>query len=145
MAKSVALRKAERAESKRLKSVARARAKAKEIGKAQQHTIVAGASAFAIGFAENRGIAIPTIDAVDPTVLLAGGAFAASMFIKDANFKRILEGVTDGLLGVVAYKAAKNGFNSLFSYTPPAATSGLAPNETPVAGYGGELVETGEF
>jgi hypothetical protein len=141
--KGAAIRKVEKLEERRLKSAARARAAAKAAWDSQKHTIVAGGSAFAIGFAENRGMSLPTVDAVDPTVLYAGAAFGASMFIKDKQFKSILEGITDGLLGVVAYKAAKNGFNSLFSYTPPAPTPEATPAAT--AGYGEEIIASGEF
>lgn len=127
-------------ESRRAAAAARARSAAKAAWQAQQHTLLAGGAALGIGFAENRGMQLPTIDAVDPAVLYAGLSFAASMFIRDRNMKRIAEGVTDGLLGVVAYKAGRYGFNTLFSYQKPvaAATAG-------VAGYGEEIVETGEF
>jgi hypothetical protein len=137
--KSAALKKVEKLEERRLKSAARARAVAKAAWDSQKHSLVAGGSAFAIGFAENRGMALPTVDAVDPAVLYAGGLFAASMFIKDKQIKSILSGMTDGLLGVVAYKAAKNGFNSLFSYAKP------APTPAGTAGYGEEIISEGVF
>ena len=131
-------------EERRRSSVARARPKAKAATQAQLHTLLAGGSALGIGFAENRNIQLPTIDAVDPSVLYAGVSFAASFFIKDPQFKRVLEGVTDGLIGVAAYKAGRYGFKQLFNYSPPVQTSGVLDTGDEIA-WGEEIVETGEF
>ena len=131
-------------EERRRSSVSRARQKAKEATQAQLHTLLAGGSALGIGFAENRNIQLPTIDAVDPSVLYPAITFAASFFIRDVQFKRILEGVTDGLIGVAAYKAGRYGFKQLFNYSPPVQTSGVLDTGDEIA-WGEEIVETGEF
>lgn len=133
MAKSRALTKIQGMEKRRAAAASRARALAKAAAQSQQHTLIAGVSAFGLGFAENKGMRLPTIDAIDPTALYTVVSFAASMMIQDKQLKRILEGVTDGLISLTAYKAGSKGFNSLFNYS-----SG-------VSGYGEEIVETGEF
>jgi hypothetical protein len=144
MAKKVALAKLQKMESRKLAAAARARAAAKQTWNTQQHTLMAGGVAYGIGFAENRGMALPTIDGVDPTILYASAAFAASLFIKDRTFRKIAEGITDGLLGVAAFKAGKYGFNTLFQYAPPPPV--LVPTTTAgTAGWGEEIVETGAF
>lgn len=133
MAKSRALTKIQAMEKRRSAAASRARSMAKAAAQSQQHTIIAGATAFGLGFAEKQGVRLPTIDAVDPTALYAMVSFAASMFIRDKQFKRILEATTDGLISLTAYKAGAKGFNALFSYAPG------------VSGYGEEIIETGEF
>lgn len=140
MAKKAALAKIEKQESKRLAAAARARQIAKAAWNTQQHSLTAGVTAFGLGFAENRGITLPTLDAIDPAPLYAVGAMAASMFIKDKTIRRLVEGVTDGLIGVSLYKAGRYGFNALFNYVKPAAPS---PDAT--AGWGEEIIETGAF
>jgi hypothetical protein len=133
------LAKIRKLEGKRLAAVSRARSMARQAAVKQQHTIVAGGTSFGIGFAENQGFKLPTIAGIDPALLLAAGALAGSLFIKDATVRKVLEGLTDGLVGVVGYKAGKYGFNSLFSYSPSAAL----PKSS--AGWGEEIIETGAF
>lgn len=147
MAKKAALAKIQQIETRRLAAAARARKVAKAAWDTQQHTLLAGGAALGIGMAESRGMNLPTIDSVDPSVLYAALAFGMSVFIKNKMVKRLAEGATDGLLGVAAYKAGRDGFNSLFSYAKPTAT---APAATPTAGYsrnpyGEEVIETGAF
>lgn len=136
MAKSRALTIARKTEEKRVKAASRARAIAKQAALQQQHTLIAGAATFGLGFAESKGVKLPTVDGVDPKALYTAVAFAASMLIKDRKFKQMLDGVTDGLIAITAYQAGSRGFNSLMSYSPPA---------TSTAGYGEEIIETGEF
>lgn len=151
MAKKAALAKIQKMETRRLAAAARARKVAKAAWDTQQHSLLAGGAALGMGMAESRGMNLPTIDSVDPSVLYAALAFGLSIFIKNKTVKRLAEGTTDGLLGVAAYKAGRDGFNALFSYQKPVAT---APATTPTAGYSRnrysdydneEVIESGAF
>jgi len=127
-------------ESRRAVAVSRARNMARQVAERQQHTIMSGGASFGLGFAESQGVKLPSIGGIDPAIWLAGLAMAGSMFIKDRMTRKLLEGLTDGLVGVIGYKAGKYGFQSLMSYSPSTALP--KPSS---AGWGEEIVETGEF
>lgn len=138
MAKA-AIAKLQNMENKRLAAAARARGIAKAAWDKNQHTMVAGVTSFGIGLAEKKNFALPTFDGVDPAVLYAAISLVGENFIKDQGMKKILQGATDGLIGVAAYKAGLRDFATLFNYTKPAAVSG------DVGGWGEEIVETEDF
>jgi hypothetical protein len=136
MAKSAALERLKKIELRRSAVAAKARAAAKATVKENTDTMFTAGAGFGIGFAEQKGFTLPTIDSVEPTALYAAGTFLGAMFIKDKQIKRILKTATNGLAAVAAYKMGKNGFQSVFQYTKPA---------TQTSGWGEEIVETGEF
>lgn len=135
MAKSAALARFKKLQLARSASAARARQVAKQTAKEQQGMIISGGTGFGIGFAEKQGWSLPTIDKIDPVFLYAIASLAGTFFIKDRQVKDILKSTTVGLAAVAAYKAGKGGADVLFNYTKPVAT----------AGWGEEIVETGEF
>lgn len=127
------LTKSDKMELRKKISLSRARTAAKRAAAAQQHTLTAGGAGFGLGFAEARGFKMPTIGKVDPIALYAAISWIGSAYVKNAQLKRILEGLTDGLVSVGLYKAGRFGFESLMNYQPA------------VAGYGEDIVETGVF
>lgn len=135
MAKSAALTRFKKLQIRRSAAAARARQVAKNTAKEQQGMIVSGGTGFGIGFAEKQGWALPTIDNIDPVFLYALASLAGTFFIKDRQIRDILKNTTVGLATVAAYKAGKGGADTLFKYSKPAAT----------AGWGDEIIETGEF
>lgn len=90
-------------------TLARARAKAKDMARATNHTMLAAASSYAIGAAEKRAIALPTVRNLDPKLLYGGIALAAAYLVRDAQTRAIAQSVGDGLVSVVAYNQAKYG------------------------------------
>lgn len=83
------------------------RERAKQAARAQQHTLVAVGSAYAIGAAEKRQMELPSIDGVDPKLLYGAAALAVGFVVKDQQFRRIGQSVGDGLLSIVAYNQGK--------------------------------------
>lgn len=140
MAKRTAvLAKIEKFQARARSAGKKARAKAKAQAQEQKDLLFAGGSGFGVGYAEKTGVTLPTIDGVDPVALYTALSFVATMFVKDRNIKDILKSTTIGLASVTAYKAGKGGFDTLFKYEKPL----LSPTAT--AGWGEEIVETGEF
>ena len=117
--KHAAIAKIKQFELKRSAAAARARAVSKAAWDNQKHTMIVSTTGYSLGYAESKGMVLPTVDGIDPTALYAALAFGATMFVKDAAFKRIAEGITNGLLGIALYKAGRNGFTSLFNYQKP--------------------------
>lgn len=140
MPKSAALARFKKLQIRRSAQLARARTAAKQTAKEQQGMIISGGAGFGIGFAEKQGWALPTIDKIDPIFLYTIGAFAGTFFIRDRQIKEILKNATVGLAAVTAYKAGKGGVDVLFNYQKPVAAAA-----TQTAGWGEEIVETGEF
>ena len=136
MARSAALAKLRKMKLRQSVSAARARAAAKATVTQNTDTLMTAGAGFGIGFAERQGFALPTVDGVEPTALYAIATFAGAMLIKDRQIKRILKVATNGLAAVAAYKAGRGGVQSVFQYVKPASAS---------AGWGDEIVETGEF
>ena len=137
MAKSAALARFKKLQLRRSAAASRAKQVARQTAKDQQGMIVSGGTGFGLGFAESKGWNLPTIDSIDPIFLYAIASLAGTFFIKDRQVRDILKNTTVGLASVAAYKAGKFGVNSLFNYAKPAATA--------TAGWGEEIVETGEF
>ena len=135
MARSAALAKFKKMKLRQSLTASRARAAAKATVKENTDTLMTAGASFGIGFAERQGFNLPTIDGIEPTALYAIGSFIGAMMIRDKQIKRILKVATNGLAAVAAYKAGRGGVQSVFQYTPPAAS----------AGWGEEIVETGEF
>lgn len=131
--------KSEKMELRKKMSLSRARAAAKRAAEAQQDTMLAGGGGFGLGFAESRGFNLPTIGKIDPVVLYAVGSLVGATYIRNAQLKRMLTGLTHGLVAVGLYKAGKYGFESLMNYQP-----GVVPTPA-AAGYGEDIVETGVF
>jgi hypothetical protein len=138
--KSAALAKIRKMQLRKSASVARARAAAKATVKEQQGMLISGGTGFGIGFAENKGFALPTIDKIEPVALYALASIVGAYFIKDRQVRDILKNTGVGLGTVALYKAGRNGFDSMFNYQKPVE----AP-VTATAGWGEEIVETGEF
>lgn len=85
----------------------RARDKAKQVTIAQQHTLIAAGSAYAIGAAEKRNMELPSVEGVDPKLLYGAVALLIGFMAKDQNLRRIGQSTGDGLLSIVAYNQAK--------------------------------------
>lgn len=100
--------------SKLAKYQARVRATAKEAAQKQQHSIIAVALAFGIGYAKAEGFKLPTVVGIHPAALYGVVALVAAYFIKDKQVKRIAEASADGLLSVGAYVAGRQGFKDVF-------------------------------
>lgn len=100
--------------TKLAKYQARVRAKAKDAAQKQQHSIIAIALAFGLGYAKSEGFKLPTVVGIHPAALYGVVALVAGYFIKDAQVKRIAEASADGLLSVAAYVAGKEGFKDVF-------------------------------
>lgn len=100
--------------TKLAKYQARIRQTAKVAAQKQQHTIVALALAFGVGYAKSEGFKLPTVAGLHPAALYGVGALLAAYFIKDAQAKKILEASADGLLSVGAYVAGREGFKNVF-------------------------------
>lgn len=92
----------------------RIRVKAKQAAEKQQHSLVAIALAFGVGFAKNRGVSLPTVAGIHPAALYGVAAMVISYFIKDKQIKKIAEASADGLLSVGAYVAGRDGFKQVF-------------------------------
>lgn len=137
MARSAALAKFRKMKLRQSQTAARARAVAKNTVKENTDTLMTAGAGFGIGFAERQGMALPTVDGVEPTALYAVASFIGAMMIKDRQIKRILKVATNGFAAVAAYKAGKGGVKSVMSYVKPEPVSS--------AGWGEEIVETGEF
>lgn len=111
--------------AQRSASLRRVREKAQQAAQANEHTIIAAASAFGVGKLEAKGTKIPTIKDVDPKLIYGAGGLVIAYMAKDARTKRIAQSVADGLIGAWAY------------------TQGKAPSGS-VSGYG-EEIEEGEL
>lgn len=107
----------------------RVRTAAKRAAEQQQHTIVAIALAFGVGYAGNQKWNLPSFAGIHPSALYGTIALLAAYFVKDRKFKRIAESAADGLLSVGAYVAGKQGFGKVFG------------GYEGVAGWGEEIIE----
>lgn len=86
----------------------RVRDKAKQTAQANEHTILAAATAWGMGVLERKGTKVPTVKDLDPKLLYGIGGLAAAYFTKDARTKRVLQSVGDGLVGAWAYVQGKS-------------------------------------
>lgn len=116
--------------SKLGKYQAAVRAKARSAAQKQQHTLIAIALSFGVGYAGSQKWNLPSFAGVHPAALYGTISLLAAYFIKDAQFKRIAESAADGLLSVGAYVAGKRGFGEVFG-----GYEGVA------GGYGEEIIE----
>lgn len=137
--KTAVLAKIEKFQERARSAGKKARQKAKEQAQEQKDLLFAGGTGFGVGYAEKSGMALPTVDGIDPVALYAGLSFVATMFIKDKAVKEILKSTTVGLTSVALYKAGRAGFDTLFKYEKP------LPSPPATSGWGEEIVETGEF
>jgi len=87
--------------------LARARDRATQIAKSQQHTVVALGAAYLVGELEKRAVTLPTVQNIDPKLLYGAGAMAIGYFSKDKKIARIAQSVGDGMLAIVAYNQGK--------------------------------------
>lgn len=141
MARSRALRRIRRVQRRRAMARpapgSKARSEARQKIKEQQGMVVSTGTGFGLGFSEKQGWPLPTIDKIDPTFLYTMAALAGTFFIKDKQVRELLKNTTVGLAAVTAYKAGKNGVESLFNYAKPVPVA--------AAGWGEEILEAGEF
>lgn len=94
-----------RLREKHADSLARGRRRAKELVEARQHTVVAVASAFGVGWAEKSGVNIPTIPGFDVTTTIGLLAYVgAETKLGGRQLTKTLQSVADGQLSVSAYK-----------------------------------------
>lgn len=116
----------ESAIASRQNTLARARAKAKDIALKQQHTLGAVLTGFAFGAAEKNAMALPTFGGIDPKLLYGGAALIAAYMLRgQPAMRRILSCVADGALPVVAYNQGK-GISPISLESEGAAPAGAA-------------------
>lgn len=115
--------------SKLAKYQARVRSATRAAADKQQHTLIAIALAFGVGYAGSQKWKLPSFAGIHPAALYGTISLLAAYFIKDKQFKRIAESAADGMLSVGAYVAGKRGFGEVFG------------GYEGVAGWGEEIIE----
>jgi hypothetical protein len=107
MASALLANRLEAEKERRTSMLARARGKAQAAAQSQQHTLVALGAAYAIGAAEKRAIALPTVNNLDPKLLYGVAALAAGYMLSDKKQRTMANSIGDGLLAIVAYNSGK--------------------------------------
>lgn len=88
--------------------LARTREGRKLAMRATQHTLMATATAFGVGYAEGKGVALPTVAGRDPKLVYGVAAAGAALMLRRGTSAQLFaQSMGDGLLSVVAHESGK--------------------------------------
>lgn len=106
---------------RRLAALKKARTLAAAAAQRQQHTLIALASAYGLGWAEKKAFQMPSLPNVAPEVTYGSIALVGAYMLKNKQANQISQSLADGMLSVALYKAGRTDFATLFKARPAVA------------------------
>lgn len=94
---------AKRTSSQMAEAMKRARARAGAVAKSRQHSLVATGTAGLLGYAEGKGMKLPTVGELAPPATYGLAALAVTFLPVGPKAKQMAQSMADGMLSVAAH------------------------------------------